>query len=930
MVSDMYLSEGVKDMKKKLTVVLCLVLALLLLTGCASQTISKAKAAYESGDYQTVVDLLQDLKSSKPEVAELLKNAKIHLAFDAGDYQQVVDLIGDADVKDADIAALLKDAKTALEEAATAEAAKAAEEALLAEAQAAFDAGEFDKVVELLGDQDSENEALASLLKDAQTAIEEAASAEAQAALEAKVAEAQEAYDAGDYQTVVDLVKESGMESDELTGLADRAQTALDEASAAAEAAKAAEEALIAEAQAAFDNGDYEKVVEVLGEQAVENETVAALLKDAETAIEEAAKASEAEKAAAEEAAKAAEEAAAAEAAKAEEAAKAAEEAAAAEEARLAEEAAAIEAKLAEVQSAYDSGDYQAVVEMAENATVESEEIAALAVLAQTALDEEAAAAEAAAALEAKLAEVKTALDAEDYDQVIALVKEADMESDELTQLAAEAQTALDEIAAREAKVAEVKAAFDEEDYEKVVELVSSTDIESDELTQLAAEAQTALDEIAAKEAKLAEVKAAFDEEDYEKVVELVKETDIESDELTQLAADAQTALDEIAAKEAKLAEVKAAFDEEDYEKVVELVSSTDIESVELTELAAEAQTRLAEIAAHEAWLAEIRTAYEDEDYAKVVELVGDEVPEEAEVATMLADSRIQVAYQNGDYAEVVELMAEYDGRDSSEVYTNSIREVAKEAIFATGDDKYIQLPDDGSYLNTFKTRYIVHLDYDWWVFKIFKDVDDALEQQRACGPCVPVERYPRTDGGHTMPWAYEGTEVTVLAEQNDMSLILYLSSENKQRCGWVQNRFLVDSFPSRQVTIGEPKFTDVSTVRGIGMSWSKKGFLTTQQNYSVLSETVENCVGFTLDYQLIAENTDKWSSIFGPRSIYVNDGSDWIKVGTFDYPTQGTVKVTVNLEKPIDIVAIGTIAEVGLPNTFFFRQYATEYQVLG
>ena len=870
----MYLSEGVKDMKKKLTVVLCLVLALLLLTGCASQTISKAKAAYESGDYQTVVDLLQDLKSSKPEVAELLRNAKIHLAFDAGDYQQVVDLIGDADVQDADIASLLKNAKTALEEEAAAEAAKAAEEALLAEAQAAFDNGEFEKVVTLLGDQGIENEAFASLVKDAQAAIKEA---EAQKALEAKVAEAQKAYDAGDYQTVVDLINDSGMESEELTGLADRAKAALQEE---AEAAKAAEEALIVEVQAAFDAGDYEKVVEILGEQPVDNEAVAALLKDAEAAIEEAAKAEDAEKAAAEETARAAAEAAAEEAAKAEEAARAAEEAAKAEEAKLAEEAAAIEAKLAEVQSAYDSGDYQAVVEMANAATVESEEIAALAVLAQTALDEEAAAAEAAAALEAKLAEVKTALDAEDYNQVIALVKEAD--------------------------------------------------IESDELTQLAAEAQTALDEIALREAKLTEVKAAFDEEDYEKVVELVKGTDIESDELTQLAAEAQTALDEIAAREAKLAEVKAAFDGEDYEKVVELVSNSDIESVELTELAAEAQTRLAEIAAHEAWLAEIKAAYEDEDYAKVVELVGDGVPDEAEVSTMLSDSRIQVAYQNGDYAEVVELMAEYDGKDSSDIYTNSIREVAREAIFATGDDRYIQFPEESSYLSTFKTRYIVHLDYDWWVFKIFDDVDDALEQQRACGPCVPVERYPRTDGGHTMPWAYEGTEVTVLAEQNDMSLILYLSSENKQRCGWVQNRFLVDSFPSRQVTIGEPRFTDVNTVRDIGMSWSKKGFLTTQQNYSVLSETVENCVGFTLDYQLIAENTDKWNCIFGPRSIYVNDGSDWIKVGTFDYPTQGTVKVTVNLDEPIDIVAIGTIAEVGMPNVFYFRQYATEYQVLG
>ena len=73
-------------------------------------------------------------------------------------------------------------------------------------------------------------------------------------------------------------------------------------------------------------------------------------------------------------------------------------------------------------------------------------------------------------------------------------------------------------------------------------------------------------------------------------------------------------------------------------------------------------------------------------------------------------------------------------------------------------------------------------------------------------------------------------------------------------------------------------------------------------QNYSVLNETVENCVGFTLDYQLIAENTWMFDCVYGPRTVYVNDGTEWIRVGTFDYPTQGTVKVTVNLTTPEDV----------------------------
>ena len=297
----------------------------------------------------------------------------------------------------------------------------------------------------------------------------------------------------------------------------------------------------------------------------------------------------------------------------------------------------------------------------------------------------------------------------------------------------------------------------------------------------------------------------------------------------------------------------------------------------------------------------------------------------------MLADSQVQLAYQEGNYAEVVTLLGDQEDKESNEIYMDSIRNVAKQAILATGDDRYVDLPDDDSYLSEFKTRYVAHFDYDSQVFDIFKDREEALKNQRVCGPCVPVERVVDWHlGRQKMPWAYEGTKVTVLAEKDDMSFILYLSNDNRQRAGWVQTRFLVDEFPGALLTVGEAKYTDTNTIHDVGMTWSKKGFLDSLQNYSVLNETVENCVGFTLDYQLIAENTWMVDSVFGPRTVYVNDGTEWIRVGSFAYPTQGTVKVTVNLEEPTDIVAIGTIAEVGLPNTFLFRQYATDFQVVG
>lgn len=679
-------------MRKKIAILLCLTLTLLLLTGCAARDISKARTAYANGDYQTVVELLENLKTSKPEAAQLLRDAKVHLAFEAGDFQQVVDLIGDTAVE-GEIAELLEQAKTALEEAAAAEAAKAAEEALLQEMQAAFDAGDYQKVLDLIDGEKPENENIAKLAEDAESALAE----EVKAAEEA----------------------------------------------AAAEAAKAAEEALLQEMQAAFDAGDYQKVLDLVDGEKPENENIVKLAEDAENALAEEVKA--------------AEEAAAAEAAKAVE-----------------------EAKLKEMQAAFDAGDYQKVVEIAGNDATENEAI---------------------------------------------------------TELLGKAETALAE-------------------------------------------------EAAAEEARLA--------------------------------------------AEEKLSELQSAFDAGDYQKVVDLAAEDNIESAEITALLEQAETALAEEAAAEARLQEIRSAFENKDYQKVLELAADADGEDEEIAAMCRESEVQLAYQNGDYDQVVTLFANDSDRASSDIYRDAIHEKVLAAIRATGDEKLLQLPADESYLPEPKTMYSPRLAYDWWTTVIVEDPDDWPDYQKVCGPCIPVERVPmlRT-GRQAMPWVYEGTEVTVLAEENNMSFILYRSSENEQHAGWVQTRFLVDEFPGELLTIGENRFSNASVIDDITMTWSKKGFLDSQQNYSVLSETVENCVGFTLEYQLTAENTPKWACIFGPRTVYVNDGTQWIRVGSFDYPQHGTVKVEVNLAEPTDIVAIGTIAEVGLPNTFFFRQYATDFRVV-
>ena len=227
-------------------------------------------------------------------------------------------------------------------------------------------------------------------------------------------------------------------------------------------------------------------------------------------------------------------------------------------------------------------------------------------------------------------------------------------------------------------------------------------------------------------------------------------------------------------------------------------------------------------------------------------------------------------------------------------------------AVQATTCSDLVVLPQDGSWLKEWKTGY---------ARKAFK------------APCLRVERISQLHTGRdVMPYIYEGTEATVLAEENKMSLIIYRGSDDRFYAGWIQSIRILDDFPGDRYTIGKEPSGDLSFRDDIGPDWSRCSWLNTQQNYTVLSEEVKDCIGFTLDYQIIAENTDVWQNILGPRKVYVKTGGEWVEVGEFPYPDFGAVKVQVWLDHPMDIDAVGTIAQCRLPNTFWFRQVVTDF----
>ena len=259
------------------------------------------------------------------------------------------------------------------------------------------------------------------------------------------------------------------------------------------------------------------------------------------------------------------------------------------------------------------------------------------------------------------------------------------------------------------------------------------------------------------------------------------------------------------------------------------------------------------------------------------------------------------IAYAEGENAVAADPVAE-------EASQHEAAERGLAAIRETRFPELLVLPKEESYLQEWKIGY---------ARKAFK------------APCLRVERISQLrTGRQVMPYIYEGVEATVVAEENNMSCMIYRGNDNRLYAGWIQSIRLLDEFPGNEYTVGKEPGGEYTVLKDITVDWSKKSWLTTQQNYSVLSEEVENCRGFTLEYQIIAENTSNWASILGDRTIYVKSGDEWIEVGSFAYPDFGAVKIHVYLDKPTDINAVGTIADCTQPNIFRFRQTAYDFLV--
>lgn len=219
-----------------------------------------------------------------------------------------------------------------------------------------------------------------------------------------------------------------------------------------------------------------------------------------------------------------------------------------------------------------------------------------------------------------------------------------------------------------------------------------------------------------------------------------------------------------------------------------------------------------------------------------------------------------------------------------------------------------IVLPQEESYLDEWKTLYGRRAWY---------------------APSLFVETMPMMKSG-TPPqgFLFEGTEVTVVAEENDMSCIVYRGENHKLYTGWMKSIRLLEAFPGPLYYIGEEPAGDFDTLHEAALARSAGWLPETQQPYTVLPEPLDACLGFTLEYQIIAENTCYKEMLWGDRTVWVSDGETWTPLGVFPYAENGTVHVVVRLSQPMRLAAIATVAHCHAPNIFDFRQTAKDFLI--
>ena len=188
-------------------------------------------------------------------------------------------------------------------------------------------------------------------------------------------------------------------------------------------------------------------------------------------------------------------------------------------------------------------------------------------------------------------------------------------------------------------------------------------------------------------------------------------------------------------------------------------------------------------------------------------------------------------------------------------------------------------------------------------------------------GHSVYVYDYWSAVEEHKIGTAFHGDRVTVLAQHSDLCCILFHEQDYRLKVAWVSSSNLSSWYPGETYYAGSgSNWYDVN-IGDPTMHWSRDCFVGTGRRYSILDAPAANCTGFTLDYQVTSRNGAQTNEVLGLRDVYVNDGSGWIWICSFNLQELTPCHIVITLPSPMTVAAVAVIANCTEPNTFICRQ---------
>ena len=240
--------------------------------------------------------------------------------------------------------------------------------------------------------------------------------------------------------------------------------------------------------------------------------------------------------------------------------------------------------------------------------------------------------------------------------------------------------------------------------------------------------------------------------------------------------------------------------------------------------------------------------------------------------------------------------------KGSGSISASSSYGPSAEDIYAVNPTAYFQMPKSASYFSQYEILYI-----------------DASK-----GHSVNTYRIPdlQDRGNKIMPMAYHGTMVTALAEENGFICGLYTSEDNVRTVGWINAENLSSRFPGKDVVFGNPGNRSFYSYPA-EFDWSGVNFVDSRTKFTEISYSYcpsAQVDGICYEYQVISR---QGKNVAGQREVYINDGSGWEYVGSFDVDGGSeAVRVSIYFDSPKEVWAVATIPSTRSSEGFIFRQY--------